>query len=91
MPQVPSEARFSLVVVLRSEISTLCRSSSSLAVPENVIGLPGVTVSVGAEVGGVIAAGRVIGHRRGDAGRADDPVAVGGPRSDWPAVSMAVA
>jgi len=44
VPQVPSEASCSLVVLLRSEISTLTRSSVSLAVPLKVRRPPGATV-----------------------------------------------
>ena len=88
-PQVPSEARFSLVVLLRSEISTLLRDSSSLADPEKVIGPPGATTRVGAVVGGTIEEGALIDtvgawpssltiHER-------SPVS----RSDWPAESTA--
>ena len=60
VPQVPSEASCSRVVLLRSEISTLTRSSVSLAVPLKVSGEPGVTVRVGAAVGGVIGAGALM-------------------------------
>ena len=57
MPQVPSAPRFSRVVVLRSEISTCVRPSSSVAVPEKVSWLPGATVTAATVVGGVIATG----------------------------------
>src|SRR5688572_30735666 len=58
--QVPSEARFSRVVLLRSWISTLSRETSSLAEPAKVIGLPGATISGWAAVGGTIAVGSLI-------------------------------
>jgi|SRR5215218_10688729 len=60
VPQVPSEASCSLVVLLRREISTLARSSSSLAGPPKVSWPPGATVYAGAAVGGVIGAGVLI-------------------------------
>src|ERR671923_1703509 len=58
--QVPSLARASRVVVLRSWISTSNRFSSSEADPLKVMGLPGATVIGLAAVGGFITAGVVI-------------------------------
>jgi hypothetical protein len=58
VPQVPSEASCSLVVLLRSEISTLARLASSLAVPLKVMGLPGATVRAGPRWAGSSAPGR---------------------------------
>ena len=57
VPQLPSAASCSLVVVLRREISTVAGLSSSLALPANFKAPPGATARVGAGVGGVIGAG----------------------------------
>ena len=91
VPQVPSEASCSLVVVLRSEISTLARSSVSLAVPLKVRRPPGVTVSVGAAVGGVIGAGELIATDGATPVEVISQSRVALRRSDWPALSIAVA
>jgi hypothetical protein len=91
VPQVPSEASCSLVVLLRSEISTLTRSSVSLAVPLKVTGEPGVTVRAGAAVGGVIGAGALMATVGATPVEVISQSRVALRRSDWPLVSMAVA
>src|SRR6266508_1744464 len=84
VPQVPSEASCSLVVLLRRVISTLAR-------PLKVSCPPGATLYGAAAVGGVIGVGVLI----ATVGAA--PVVVMSQsrvalrRSDWPALSMAVA
>ena len=91
VPQVPSEASCSLVVLLRSEISTLARSSVSLAVPLKVRRPPGVTVKVGAAVGGVIGAGALIATDGATPVEVISQSRVAPRRSDWPLLSIAVA
>src|SRR4029453_4043400 len=91
VPQVPSEASCSLVVVLRSEISTLARSSVSLAGPLKGGGPPGVKVWGGAEGGGVIGAGALIATDGATPVEVISQSRVALRRSDWPALSIAVA
>jgi hypothetical protein len=91
VPQVPSEASCSLVVLLRSEISTLARLASSLAVPLKVMGLPGATVRAGAAVGVVIGAGALMATVGATPVEVISQSRVALRRSDWPALSMAVA
>src|ERR671934_2024438 len=90
-PQEPSAASCCLVAVLRSEISTVARSSSSLAAPLKVSGPPGATVYGAAAVGGVIAAGLLIATVGGTPVEVMSQSRVAPRRSDWPAVSTAVA
>jgi hypothetical protein len=91
VPQLPSEASCSLVVVLRRVISTLARLSSSLAVPLKVRVPPGATVRVGAAVGGVIGAGVLIATVGATPVEVISQSRVALRRSDWPEVSIAVA
>ena len=91
VPQLPSAASCSRVVLLRSEISTLTRSSVSLAVPLKVSRPPGVTVRAGAAVGGVIGAGALMATVGATPVEVISQSRVALRRSDWPALSMAVA
>src|SRR5919106_408116 len=91
VPQVPSVASCSLVVLLRSEISTLARSSSSLAVPLKVSWPPGATVYAGDAVGGVIGAGVLIATVGATPVVVISQSRVALRRSDWPVLSIAVA
>src|SRR5688500_13244688 len=91
VPQLPSAASCSLVVLLRREISTLTRSSVSLAVPLKVSRPPGVTVWVGAAVGGVIGAGALIATVGATPVEVMSQSRVALRRSDCPLLSMAVA
>ena len=79
------------MVLLRSEISTLTRSSVSLAVPMKVTGEPGATVRAGAAVGGVIGAGALMATVGATPVEVISQSRVALRRSDWPLVSMAVA
>ena len=72
------------MVLLRSWISTRASSSSSEACPENVIGWPGVTWTVCAEVGGVMTAGAATVTVRGDGVAVHQPRAVGGVEGGLP-------
>ena len=91
MPQLPSAASCSRVVALRSEISTLARSSSSLALPENFKAPPGATARAGAAVGGVIGAGALTATVGATAVEVISQSRVAPRRSAWPLESAAVA
>jgi hypothetical protein len=91
VPQVPSAPRFSRVLVLRSEISTFFRPSSSEAVPENVSLPPGSTVTAGTAKGGVMGAGSSMVTVGETALESTVQSRVALRRSAWPVVSVAVA
>lgn len=79
------------MVVLRRVISTLRRPASSFALPAKVSGPPGETTSVGAGVGGVIAAGELMVTVGATPVEEMIQSRVALRRSACPAVSMAVA
>src|SRR5690348_3663011 len=79
----------SRVVLLRSETSTFCRPSSSMAWPANVIGLPGATTRGDAAVGGFMIAGALMFTDGATPDELTIQVRDTLSSADWPVVSTA--